>query len=122
LRRAGPQSAKSSAYTKADSGAANRIRPLLINVIAHHKQPATRLRGEGGALAPDAGTHHLVDPIAMDKFSNRGMGYIIKINATSKLPSLRYTGRAASDALGVMTLAGAEVATSTAAKTIRSIG
>ncbi len=79
---------------------------------------AWSLRQEGTFSPGDTNTHHLMGTAAMDKFGNIGMGYnITKTSATTKFPSLRYTGRAATDPLGVMTLAETEVATGAAAET-----
>ena len=76
------------------------------------------LHQEGTFSPGDTNTHHLMGTIAMDKFGNIGMGYnITKTSATTKFPSLRYSGRNAADPLGVMTLAETEVATGAAAET-----
>jgi hypothetical protein len=76
------------------------------------------LHQEGTFSPGDTNTHHLMGTIAMDKFGNIGMGYnITKTSATTKFPSLRYTGRNAADPLGVMTLGETEVATGAAAET-----
>jgi hypothetical protein len=54
----------------------------------------------------------------MDKFGNIGMGYnVTKTSNPTVFASLRYTGRAASDPLGVMSLAETTVATGTARET-----
>ncbi len=79
---------------------------------------AWSLHQEGTFSPGDASTHHLMGTIAMDKFGNMGMGYnITKTSATTKFPSLRYTGRTAGAPLGVMSLAETEVATGAAAET-----
>ena len=76
------------------------------------------LHQEGTFSPGDTSTHHLMGTIAMDKFGNMGMGYnITKTSATTKFPSLRYTGRTAGAPLGVMTLAETEIATGAAAET-----
>ncbi len=79
---------------------------------------AWTLHQEGTFSPGDTNTHHLMGTAAMDKFGNIGMGYnVTKTSATTKFPSLRYTGRAAADPLGVMTLGETEVATGAAAET-----
>jgi hypothetical protein len=66
----------------------------------------------------DSNTHHLLGTAAMDKFGNIGMGYNLTRTGSPTLPvSLLYTGRSASDPLGVMTLGENTVATGTAAET-----
>ncbi len=76
------------------------------------------LHQEGTFSPGDSSTHHLMGTIAMDRFGNIGLGYnITKTSSPTKFASLRYTGRAASDPPGVMTVAETEVATGAAAET-----
>jgi hypothetical protein len=63
------------------------------------------LHQEGTFSPGDASTHHLLGVAAMDKFGNIGMGYnVTKTSTPTVFASLRYTGRTASDPLGVMSL------------------
>jgi hypothetical protein len=76
------------------------------------------LHQEGTFSPGDSNTHHLMGTAAMDKFGNIGLGYnVTKTSTPTVFPSLAYTGRAASDPLGVMTLAETTVATGAAAET-----
>jgi hypothetical protein len=76
------------------------------------------LHQEGTFSPGDTNTHHLLGVAAMDKFGNIGLGYnVTKTSTPVVYASLRYTGRAASDPLGVMTLAETTVATGAAAET-----
>ncbi len=69
------------------------------------------LHQEGTFGPGDANTHHLLGTLAMDKFGNIGMGYnVTKTSSPTVFASLRYTGRTASDPLGVMSLAETTVA------------
>jgi hypothetical protein len=52
-----------------------------------------------GTYAPDS-TSRWMGSIAMDKFGNIALGY--SASSSSVLPSIRYTGRLATDALGTM--------------------
>ena len=72
-----------------------------------------------GTFSPgDTSTHHLLGTIAMDKFGNIGLGYnVTRTTTPTKFASLGYTGRTATDPLGVMTLGENEVATGAAAET-----
>jgi hypothetical protein len=73
------------------------------------------LHQEGTFGPGDSGTHHLLGTLAMDKFGNIGMGYnVTKTTSPTVFASLRYTGRTASDPLGVMSLAETTVAAGTA--------
>jgi hypothetical protein len=56
-----------------------------------------------GTYAPDAANHRWMPSIAMDATGNIALGY--SISSTSTYPSIRYTGRLASDPLGSMTIA-----------------
>jgi hypothetical protein len=76
------------------------------------------LHQEGTFGPGDANTHHLMGTAAMDKFGNIGLGYnITKTSTPTVFASLAYTGRAAADPLGVMTLPETTVATGAAAET-----
>ena len=76
------------------------------------------LHQEGTFSPGDVNTHHLLGVAAMDKFGNIGMGYnVTKTSNPTVFASLRYTGRAASDPLGVMSLAETTVATGTTRET-----
>ncbi len=72
-----------------------------------------------GTFSPgDTNTHHLMASIAMDKFGNMGMGYnVTKTSTPTVFASLRYTGRTASDPLGVMSVAETTVAAGAAVET-----
>jgi hypothetical protein len=56
-----------------------------------------------GTYAPDAVNHRWMPSIAMDADGNIGLGY--SVSSTTMYPSIRYTGRLSSDALGTMTIA-----------------
>jgi hypothetical protein len=76
------------------------------------------LHQEGTFSPGDVNTHHLMGTAAMDKFGNIGLGYnVTKTTTPTKFATLGYTGRAAADALGVMTLGENEVAVGAAAET-----
>jgi hypothetical protein len=63
------------------------------------------LHQEGTFGPGDSNTHHLIGVAAMDKFGNIGMAYnVTKTSSPTVFASLRYTGRTASDPLGVMSL------------------
>ena len=72
-----------------------------------------------GTFSPgDTSTHHLMGSIAMDKFGNMGMAYnVTKTTTPTKFATLGYTGRAVSDAAGVMSLGENEIAVGAAAET-----
>ncbi len=72
-----------------------------------------------GTFSPgDTSTHHLMGSIAMDKFGNMGMAYnVTKTTTPTKFATLGYTGRAVSDAAGVMSLGENEIAIGAAAET-----
>jgi PKD repeat protein len=76
------------------------------------------LHQEGTFSPGDTNTHHLMGTAAMDKFGNIGLGYnVTKTTTPTKFATLGYTGRAAGDALGVMSLGENEVAIGAAAET-----
>jgi hypothetical protein len=76
------------------------------------------LHQEGTFSPGDTNTHHLIGVAAMDKFGNIGMGYnVTKTSSPTVFASLRYTGRTASDPLGVMSLAETTVAAGAAVET-----
>ena len=76
------------------------------------------LRQEGTYSPADGATHHLLGTIASDKQGNIGFGFnVSKTSAPTVQPSLRYSGRLATDSFGVMTQAETEVATGTTAET-----
>ena len=56
-----------------------------------------------GTYSPDA-SHRWVGSVAMNGSGDIALGYSVS-NSTSVYPSIRYTGRRASDALGLMTVA-----------------
>ncbi len=56
-----------------------------------------------GTFAPDDGVNRWMGSIAQDKFGNMALGYSV-VNGTDVYPGIRYTGRAAGDPLGQMTL------------------
>jgi hypothetical protein len=53
-----------------------------------------------GTFAPDDGAHRWMGSIAMDQQGDMGLGY--SVSGSSQNPSIRYTGRVPSDALGTM--------------------
>ena len=55
-----------------------------------------------GTFAPDDGQDRYMGSIAMDKFGNIAMGY--NVSSDTSYVGVRYTGRYASDPLGVMTV------------------
>ena len=69
-----------------------------------------------GTFGPgDTSTHHLMSTAMADKFGNIGMAYnVTKTSTPTVYASLRYTGRAVTDPLGVMTLSETTVAPGTA--------
>ena len=79
---------------------------------------AWSLNQEGTFSPGDANTHHLLGTVSMDKQGNIGMGYnVSKTSAPTVFPTLRYTGRLNTDALGVMTQGETDVAAGTAVET-----
>jgi hypothetical protein len=56
-----------------------------------------------GTYAPNDGVHRWMGSIAADKNGNMALGYSV-VNGTTVYPGIRYTGRAAGDPLGQMTL------------------
>ncbi len=76
------------------------------------------LHQEGTFSPGDTSTHHLMGTAAMDKFGNIALGYnVTKTTATTKFPTLGYTGRTAADPAGVMSLGENEVAAGAAVET-----
>jgi hypothetical protein len=76
------------------------------------------LRQEGTYSPADGATHHLLGTIASDKQGNIGFGFnVTKTSSPTVSASLRYSGRLATDTLGVMTQGETEVATGSAAET-----
>ncbi len=76
------------------------------------------LHQEGTFSPGDTSTHHLMGTAAMDKFGNIALGYnVTKTTATTKFPTLGYTGRTAADPAGVMSLGENEVAIGAAVET-----
>lgn len=76
------------------------------------------LHQEGTYSPGDSSTHHLLGSISQDKQGNIGMGYnVSKTSSPTVYPSLRYTGRLNTDALGIMSQGDNEVATGAAAET-----
>jgi hypothetical protein len=57
-----------------------------------------------GTYAPADGVHRWMGSVAMDRFGNIGLGYSV-VNGVDVYPGIRYTGRAAGDPLGLMTIA-----------------
>jgi PKD repeat protein len=79
---------------------------------------AWTLHQEGTFSPGDTSTHHLMGTAAMDKFGNIALGYnVTKTTATTKFPTLGYTGRTAADPAGVMSLGENEVAIGAAVET-----
>ena len=77
------------------------------------RTPAPRGTGQWelfqeGTYSPDA-EHRFMGMINMDQSGNILLGY--NVSSTSVFPSIRYTGRVASDPLGVMSLSEQELAT-----------
>lgn len=62
-----------------------------------------------GTFAPEDGEHRFIPAIAMDGAGNIGMAY--SVSGDDTYPSLRFTGRRASDPLGEMTVEEYEFAT-----------
>jgi hypothetical protein len=56
-----------------------------------------------GTFAPADGVNRWMGSIAQDKLGNMALGYSV-VNGTDVYPGIRYTGRAAGDAAGEMTL------------------
>jgi len=56
-----------------------------------------------GTYAPGDGVHRWMGSIAQDGAGNMALGYSV-VNGTNVYPGIRYTGRAAGDTLGLMTL------------------
>ena len=79
---------------------------------------AWSLYQEGTYGPGDTSTNHLEGSLAVDKNGNIGMGYnVTKTSSPTVFATLRYTGRAAADPLGVMTLAPTDFATGSAVET-----
>ena len=76
------------------------------------------LRQQGTYSPADGATHHLLGTIATDKQGNIGFGFnLTKTSSPTVSASLAYSGRLATDALGVMTQTETTVATGAAAET-----
>ncbi len=76
------------------------------------------LRQQGTYSPADGATHHLIGAVATDKQGNIGFGFnVTKTSTPVVYPSLAYSGRLATDTLGVMTQAETTVATGAAAET-----
>ena len=76
------------------------------------------LRQQGTYSPADGATHHLLGAVATDKQGNIGFGFNVTKTSTPVIyPSLAYSGRLATDALGVMTQVETTVATGAAAET-----
>ena len=67
-----------------------------------------------GTYAPDGDSRWMAS-IAMDKFGNIGLGY--SVTSSTVFPSIRFTGRRASDPLGVMTIAETTIVAGTGVQT-----
>lgn len=79
---------------------------------------AWSLRQQGTYSPADGATHHLLGTIATDKQGNIGFGFnLTKTSSPTVSASLAYSGRLATDALGVMTQTETTVATGAAAET-----
>ncbi len=73
------------------------------------------LHQEGTFSPGDSSTHHLIGALATDRQGNIGMSYnVTKTTTPTVFASLRYTGRLATDTLGVMSQGETEIATGTA--------
>jgi hypothetical protein len=76
------------------------------------------LHQEGTFSPGDSSTHHLLGAAATDKMGNIGMSYnVTRTTSPTTYASLQYTGRLASDTLGVMTQGENLIAAGTAAET-----
>jgi len=76
------------------------------------------LRQQGTYSPADGATHHLIGAVATDKQGNIGFGFnVTKTSTPVVYPSLAYSGRLASDTLGVMTQVETTVAAGAAAET-----
>ncbi len=76
------------------------------------------LRQEGTYSPADGATHHLIGAVATDKQGNIGFGFnVTKTSAPIIYPSLAYSGRLATDSLGVMTQVETTVAAGAAVET-----
>jgi hypothetical protein len=75
------------------------------------------LRQEGTYSPADGATHHLLGTIASDKQGNIGFGFNVTKTSPALFPSLAYSGRLSTDALGVMTQTETTVATGAAVET-----
>ena len=76
------------------------------------------LRQQGTYSPADGATHHLLGAVATDKQGNIGFGFNVTKTSTPVIyPSLAYSGRLATDSLGVMTQTETTVATGAAAET-----
>jgi hypothetical protein len=76
------------------------------------------LRQEGTYSPADGATHHLLGTVATDKQGNIGFGFnVTKTSSPTVSASLRYSGRLATDTLGVMTQTETDVAAGAAAET-----
>ena len=76
------------------------------------------LRQEGTYSPADGATHHLIGTVATDQQGNIGFGFNVTKTSTPVIyPSLGYSGRLATDPLGVMTQAETIVAPGAAAET-----
>ncbi len=79
---------------------------------------AWALHQEGTFSPGDTNTHHLIGSVAMDGVGNIGMSFNkTKTSATTVAPSLMYTGRLNTDALGVMSQGENMIAAGAAAET-----
>jgi hypothetical protein len=69
-----------------------------------------------GTFAPADGVNRWMGSIAQDKFGNMALGYSV-VNGTNVFPGIRYTGRAAGDTAGDMTLGEGTVINGTGVQT-----
>lgn len=70
---------------------------------ANAKGVGTYSLRQQGTFAPDDGVHRWMGSAAMDWQGNIALGYSV-VNGTDVYPGIRYTGRLAGDALGMMSL------------------
>ena len=69
-----------------------------------------------GTYAPGDGVHRWMGSIAQDKKGNMALGYSV-VNGVDVFPGIRYTGRLASDPVGMMTLGEATIINGTGVQT-----
>ena len=83
-----------------------------------NRPPNTRTYSiyQQGTYAPGDGVHRWMGSIAQDKKGNMALGYSV-VNGVDVFPGIRYTGRLASDPVGMMTLGEATIINGTGVQT-----